>query len=122
MSVTIISRTRSFARNHRRTDWVLGRAARTERRAISRFFDAAHDFAADAVAGFDGHCGRQSELFRGVIVRQLGPQAPTALRNRAETTPVAVLHRERLLHQGASRLVSLGTNGTGVGVLDFGAS
>ena len=97
--VRVVSGARAFGRHHRRAERMLGRAFFAERGTLMRLLDAFQHEAADAQGGFLGVDFLDFEDPFGIVVAKLVLQFVTALRNRSDTTPLAIAHLEHSVDQ-----------------------
>src|SRR5512146_624932 len=121
MPVSKISRARTLARNHWRSQRLLRRAFAAERRTLIRLQPALHHQPAAALRTLRRIVVRQSELEFRVVLGIPLTNAQSALRNLADSPPLAPRNREHLAHQFLRLDVSFPPYRSLVLVLDLGS-
>src|SRR5208283_2026492 len=91
--VLVVGGTRTFRRNHRCSERLFGRAARTKRRAVRWLLQSEQHFRADAFTRLFRANVREFEALLSIEGGKLFFQLQAALRNRTDTAPFPVRNR-----------------------------
>src|ERR1035441_8193816 len=91
-AITVVRRTRSLGRYHRRSQRMIGRASLAIRGAVFGLLRTLHHQSADALGIFFGRVSRDAKARLRVELREIGGQPQPALRNLANAAPLP-MHR-----------------------------